>query len=226
MQSSAITSDWKSYHGWANKKIRSSVQGGMLVRWIMAIGWAFPTALTLPLISLVIEERNPAGVLVLIFPLVAVILFYRALSPVIGEARFGQVVFEMSPYPGIVGGQIGGKIKGPLFSKIIQAQPNTKFRASLCCMHFYTSRVGSDETTHNDTIWSKSIEPTVILDANESCLALSIDTPEKLRGADLNRNFNHYYWQLTVRGEMRGVDFVRQYNLPVFKTAIEDSKVA
>ena len=72
----------------------------MYVAWFLAVVWS---ALLIPGVSQTpteLEQENYYILLIAFFPLVALILWYRAIRKILERRRFGTVPFRMDPYPG------------------------------------------------------------------------------------------------------------------------------
>ena len=104
-------SDWQLRKGWETPNIRSGAKQGLYAMWGFAVLWS---ALSSPLLWVVPEEvqkGNYAGLVGALFPLIGLFLIYKAISMTREYRRFGKVLFEMDPYPGAIGGNVGGRIK-------------------------------------------------------------------------------------------------------------------
>ena len=80
----------------------------MYVAWFLAVVWS---ALLIPGVSQIpaeLEQENYYILLIAFFPLVALVLWYRAIRKTLERRRFGTVPFRMDPYPGGIGGNIVG----------------------------------------------------------------------------------------------------------------------
>lgn len=104
-------SQWQLRKGWETSAVRSEAVAGMKLIWGFAIIW---NLFTLPMLFTIVpqelEKGNYAILAVLAFVLVGALLIYLAMKPTLEYRRFGKVLFEMDPYPGSIGGHVGGGI--------------------------------------------------------------------------------------------------------------------
>ena len=86
--------------------------------------------------------------LVALFPLVGFWLLYLAAIKWLQWRRFGQPVLEMDPFPGSLGGEVGGTIELPLRYRM-----GRKIDVSLSCVHEYVSGSGKNRSRHEKVLW-------------------------------------------------------------------------
>ena len=111
VESHSPPADWRKRKGWEQANIRSNAGKTSLFFWFFCLLW---NAISTPLLFELPEEvgtGNYAALVGLLFPLAGVVLLYMAIVRSLEYRRFGQVLLHMDPYPGAIGGQVGGYLQ-------------------------------------------------------------------------------------------------------------------
>jgi hypothetical protein len=221
-QSDAPPADWRSRKGWQTPQIRSNAIAGIALFWIMALAFSAASVALLFAIPGELREGNYEVLIALIFPLSALFLLYAAIKRSLEFARFGRVIFQMEPYPGAIGGQVGGRILLPRLAAAGGPGPTlgmpgkSPWKVRLECGYSYVSGSGKNRSRHERIEWSEEGEPGIEQTPLGMSLSFRFDIPKDLPQADVAQNGNYHFWRLGVKGELPGVDLDRQYNIPVF----------
>jgi hypothetical protein len=119
----------------------------------------------------------------------------------------------MDPWPGSIGGQVGGMIAARVpFDEALA------FSLKLTCVHTYTSGSGKNSSTHHDPLWQETrwFHAQRASDGM-SALWFCFDVPDHLPVSE-EASSNYHHWQLQANADIPGIDFERTWELPVFAT--------
>ncbi len=209
----AAQSPWLANPDWQDGRIRSSARGGMVFTWCFAALWnliSLPLAFLLPSAW---EDEGPIVLLFLLFPIVGIWLFTWALSQTRQWRRFGVTELTMDPYPGSVGGDVGGEVAVNL-----RWDPATVFNVTLTCLHSRMSGSGKNRSRRETVVWQDSgiAEPTV---AGEGIrLRFRFAVPEGLPLTEEKDGGAYHLWRLSLHASIPGVDLDRNFEIPVYAT--------
>lgn len=209
--------DWESHKGWETAQIASSATRGVWFFWTFAVLW---NAISTPLIFVIPDEvknGNIAALIGLLFPLVGLFLIYKAMASTIEYRHFGKVLFEMDPYPGAIGGHVGGRIQVSRipYQKALEAN---ELWVRLECVYSYVSGTGKNRSRRETIKWAEQGEPQIDSLGQGIGLQFRFDVPSGLPHADVEQKNAYHFWRLTVKADVSGVDLNRHYNIPVFDT--------
>ncbi len=210
--------DWKTREGWGSAKIRSQGRSGVLVIWGFAILW---NAISTPLLFILpgeLENNNYPALIALLFPLVGVVLLFKAVLAALEYRRFGRVLFEMDPFPGAVGGQVGGRVQISNLAYDTAAEKSALLVVRLECVYSFMSGSGKDRSRRESIKWAEEGRPQLDKSNPGVKLSFSFDLPDHLPEADAEQSDAYHFWRLTLKAEIPGVDLNRNYNIPVIKS--------
>jgi len=143
---------------------------------------------------------------------------YKAIATTLELRRFGKVLVEMDPYPGAIGGHVGGRIRVSRLASNAVFNPSAHFSVRLECVYSYMSGSGDSRSRKENIKWAEEGQPRPESAGQGVTLAFRFDVPDGLPEADVDQTDAYHFWRLTAKAELEGVDLNRQYNLPVFKT--------
>jgi len=210
--------DWQTRKGWESVKIRSQGRSGVLVIWGFAILW---NAISTPLLFILpgeLEKNNYPALIALLFPLVGVVLLFKAVLVALEYRRFGRVLFEMDPYPGAVGGQVGGRVHISNLAYDTAADKSALLVVRLECVYSFMSGSGKDRSRRETIKWAEEGRPQLDKSNPGVKLSFTFDLPDHLPEADAEQSDAYHFWRLTLKAEIPGVDLNRNYNIPVIKS--------
>ena len=210
--------DWHLRKGWGTATIRSEAKSGLIAIWGFAILW---NAISWPLVMVLPKElakENYPALLVLLFPLAGLILLYQALRKLHEYRRFGIVRFEMDPYPGAIGGHVGGHIQVSRLDYATATASASKLLVRLECVYSYISGSGKNRSRRESIKWAEEGAPHMEASFQGVRLSFHFNVPENLPQADVEQTGAYHFWRLSVRAEIPGVDLDRQFDIPVFNT--------
>ena len=199
--------EWSSATVYSNSKASAKAMLFFAVFWnLVSLGGLFAAYSSF-------QEGNWLGLIALIFPAVGVglIVYYAKLQRSIN--RFGATPLTLDPYPGSIGGQLGGAIT---FSRPFQSEPVTR-RVIIQCLRHYRS--GDD--THERVEWQERMVPAWQHSASDRQLEFCFDVPDHLPAAEDPKAYPRKSWRLSLELEFAdGTKLERTFeNLPVFPTA-------
>ena len=201
---------WASYKAWASPVIYSRSKGSVKASWFFAV----LTILIYLTFILGAFGRHPvATVISMLFVIVPILVVMRAIHIQLGWNRFRQVPLKMNPYPGSIGGGVGGELVIPA-----DIQDGDRYELTLQCIKHWTSRSMDEVDHHQHAVWSK--EQTVMSKKHMtgSLISFLFDVPKDQPSSSKLEGL-YYEWLLSVKGDVNGVDFDRVYEIPVFVTS-------
>ena len=204
---------WREKKGWETERIRSQAKAGLIGMWVFAITW---NAVSSPLLFVFEEEwqeANYAILMGLLFPLVGLFLLAKAIAMTREFRRYGVIEFVMDPYPGAIGGHVGGSLQVNNLHEY-----DDRYRIELECVYSYESGSGEDRRRSERIRWAEGGHAKVENLGRGALLSFRFDVPEDQPEADIEQSGDYYFWRLKVRAEVPGIDLNRSYNIPVFKT--------
>lgn len=207
---------WMQKKEWAGNRIRSGAKNAMHGWWVFAAIW---TTVCIPMLFLIpdeLEKGNYAVLTILLFPLVGLFLIKQAWKVTHEWRRFGVIELEMDPFPGSIGGHVGGS----LYLKNIRGLDNP-FKVQLECVYSYVSGSGKNRSRRERIEWTEAgsakIKPTV----TGIKLNFRFDLPDDLPEADIEQRDDYFHWRLQLTADIDGSELSRSYNIPVFRTQAE-----
>lgn len=204
---------WLARREWANNRITSNQKLHVWVAWGVTIIWnliSLPAALMIPN---AVNNGNYPALIASIFPLAGMGLLYWAIKVTRDWRRYGEVFLRLDPFPGSLGGDVGGSLVIPL-----RTAENLHFYVQLSCINSYVSGTGKSRETRERMIWQDEGIAEVISVANHTTLKFLFHVPHHLPASEEHSdNYNH--WRVSVESKNPSVPFSRQYSIPVYATA-------
>ena len=125
---------------------------------------------------------------------------------------FQSVPLKLTPYPGVIGGKVSGSLPVPT-----SFSDNDQYTCELICTRHWTTRSGNETTQNQTVVWSKSVKPRVSPLQKQTQVSFSIDVPADKPQSGVPDN-DYHKWTLKVKSVLTGLNFNREYELPVFVT--------
>ncbi|MBU0621661.1 MAG: DUF3592 domain-containing protein [Gammaproteobacteria bacterium] len=204
---------WLARPEWADNRIRSTARTGMYAIWFFAVIW---NALSLPttfVMQDVWQKEGALALIILLFPLVGLGLLSWAIKLTREWRRFGVTPLSMDPFPGAIGGDVGGEIE-----LRVPYQPALACEVTLSCLYSYESGSGEDRSQQERVEWQDSgyaqVEPT----AQGMRLRFRFAVPAGLRPSE-EETGDHYFWRLSIKAKSQSGDLDRSFTIPVYATA-------
>ncbi len=203
---------WQAVPEWQTNQIRSGAKGKMWGAWLFAIVWNLISTPVAFIVPRELERENYLVLLALIFPLIGAGILIYAIKATLRWRRFGPTLLQLDPFPGDLGGIVGGSVELKL-----PYDPKTRFTAVLTCNHVYTRDTGDSRETVRDAKWQDEQVAVVEPGMRGTRVRFAFDTPaDTPQSADPDDD--GYEWTVNLRSEMAGVDFDRDWKIPVFLT--------
>ena len=144
---------WLLNNDWQTAEIRSGSKAVMWGAWIFAGLW---NAISAPLPFLaweeVVEKGNHVALVALLFPAVGLGLLVFAIRRTKEWRRFGRTPVTLDPFPGSIGGHVGGTIELPIPHSGMAA-----FRMTLTSIHSYMSGSGKNRSRRENALWQDEL---------------------------------------------------------------------
>jgi hypothetical protein len=205
---------WLLNDDWQTSSVRSGSRASMWAAWGFALFWNAISAFA-PFIAWreVVENDNYPALLALLFPLVGIGLLVWAVRRTLEWRRFGAVPVELDPFPGSIGGHVGGTI-----NLNVPFDAATRFQLTLTNIHSYVSGSGKNRSQKEKALWQDTIVAHAEPAASGTRLTFRFDVPEGLHESDTNQDSNYYLWRLNLAADLPGPDLDRDYVIPVYAT--------
>ncbi len=206
---------WLDKKSWRDNRILSGARYSHWALLAFALVW---NGITLPLFLNAGEfwgriEQEPGLLLALLFPLVGVGLIVAVVWAFMGWRKFGPAPLVLDPFPGSIGGHVGGWV-----DTRIPFSAQQRFDVKLACMRSSVSGSGKDRKRSESVHWQTDGVCHTERTGAGTQLFFRFSVPADLPAADLPRTGTYYLWRLSVACELDGPDFARSYDIPVFAT--------
>ena len=206
---------WLDHKPWTTNSIASSARRAHWVLWGFALFW---NLLTLPLFFQFNEiwekvQREPVTALAFLFALVGLALILAAVHATRKRRHFGLTPLVMDPFPGCLGGQVGGAI-----DTRIPFDPQINFKVSLSCMHSRISGSGKNRRRSESVVWHNQGVCHSAQGITGTALQFRFEVPADVPVSQPGGRGEYHLWRLRVNTSLPGMDFDRSYEIPVFDT--------
>jgi len=206
---------WLLNDAWQSAEIRSDSRLSMWVAWGFAAFW---NLISLPLPFLIVDEivdkGNTMAAVGLLFPLIGIGLLVWAIARSREWRRFGSVPVTLDPFPGAIGGHVGGTL-----DLALPFDSAACFNVTLTSLHRYVSGSGKNRRQRETALWQESQSVGMRPGPRGTRLIFRFDVPAGLKeSAAVPDNRSSHAWRLHVEADLEGVDFDRNYELPVYPT--------
>ncbi len=206
------TNPWLARPEWADNRIRSGARSGMYFIWFFAIIWnaiSAPAAFAIPEVW---RKEGALALAILLFPIVGMGLLFWAIKKTREWRRFGVTPLTLDPFPGAIGGDVGGEIE-----LNVPYVPNLNCEVTLSCLYSYVSGSGKNRSRHERVEWQDSGYAQVNRTARGMKLRFRFAVPEGLRPSE-EESGDYYFWRLSIKAELPGADLDRSFTIPVYAT--------
>lgn len=215
-------SPWLLNDAWQTASIRSSSKTAMWGAWAFAAFWnLISAAVPFLLYEEVVEKENYVALIGLLFPLVGFGLLVWAVRRTLEWRRFGAAPVTLDPFPGSIGGHVGGTI-----DLNIPFDSATRFQLTLNNLHSYVSDSGESRSREEEAKWQDATVAHAEQGVRGTRLAFRFDVPEGLDASDADQGDSYHVWRLNLRAELPGADLDRDYDIPVYATAAKSRQLS
>jgi hypothetical protein len=212
------SSPWQSRAYWASPTMNSNVKTGAKMMMGFAVVWSVISLAPLFMGIQGAKEGEWIALIALLFPLVGIGLLYAAFKMRRSFNRTGYMPLTLDPYPGSIGGQLGGTIR------LVSVNPEQikSSEVTVGCVGTYRS----GKNTRTSSIWQKSMVPLIRATADGAEISFCFDLHGDLPESEPSNSIPYKSWKASLSLELEdNLTINREYvDLPVFKTA-EKSKL-
>lgn len=208
-------SPWLLNDDWQSESIRSNSKASMLGIWAFAAFWNLISA-PLPFIIYdeVVNKKNTIALVGLLFTAVGIWLITWAIQRTLEWRRFGATPVILDPFPGSIGGHVGGTIEVGLPFNAAH-----DFEISLTNIHNYVSGSGKNRSRKESAKWQDAIVAHAEPGGTGTKLTFRFDVPDGLDESDADQDGSYHIWRLALSARLDGADLDRSYDIPVYATA-------
>lgn len=214
---------WLANDAWQTNAVRSSSKLTMYGAWGFALFWnAVSAPLPFVIHGEVLEKQNYIALVGLLFPTVGAFLLVWAFRRTREWQRFGAAPVSLDPFPGSIGGHVGGTIDIRL-----PYDTASRFKLTLTNIKSYVSGSGKNRSRRESAKWQDSQLAFAEPGGSGTRLTFRFDVPSGLRESVADPGGGTYYlWRLNVSAALDGADFDRDYEIPVYATAQRSAELA
>jgi hypothetical protein len=207
---------WLWREDWAQGRIKGNTRSGMIAAWVFAALWNLVSA---PMLVFVPQQaaKKPIAYLGLLFPIIGVGLLVRAIRLTLAYIEFGKTYFEMSPVPGVIGGDLKGMIQARF-----PHSPEHGVQLRLSCVNRVTTGSGDNQNTSERILWrgEQSLSPAQLYPGPAgTSIPVNIRIPWDARPTETLVPRDSIVWMLDALADVPGVDYHDVFEVPVFRTA-------
>ncbi len=209
---------WLLNDDWQTESIRSDSKSAMWGAWLFAALWSLISGfLPFVIYEEVVDKQNYLALVGLLFPLVGIGLIVWAVRRTLEWRRFGPTPVALDPFPGSIGGHVGGTIETRL-----PYDASQKFFVTLTSAHSFMSGSGKNRSRRENTLWQHEVLAHTESGALGTRIVFRIDVPDGLRESDAAPEKQSYnLWRLNLRASLPGTDLDRNFEIPVYATGKE-----
>ncbi len=205
---------WLLNDDWQTSTIRSGSKASMWGAWAFAIFWnAISSAAPFLAYREIVEKGNFVALIALLFPLVGIGLLTWAIRRTLEWRRFGPAPVVLDPFPGAIGGHVGGTIDVNL-----PFDPKARFQLTLTNLHSYESGSGKNRSRKEKAKWQDAIVAHAEPSGRGTRLTFRFDVPDGLHESDADPDDSYYAWRLNLEADLPGTNLDRDYDIPVYAT--------
>lgn len=208
---------WLLNDDWHTATVRSSSKTSMYGVWAFAAFWNLVSApLPFLLYDEVVNKQNYIALVGLLFTAVGIWLLTWAIRQTLEWKRFGATPVTLDPFPGSIGGHVGGTIEiGVPFNAA------NEFEVTLTNLHHYVSGSGKNRDRKEKAKWQDTLIAHAEPGGRGTKLTFRFDVPTDLEASDTDEDDRYHRWRLNLSAELEGTDLDRSYDIPVYATAMQ-----
>ncbi len=208
----AASRPWLGHSDWSSPTVRSDAKRTFYVAWGMALVW---NLISSPVLFAIPEEWNKGNHAILVaalFPLVGLGLLAWAVRVTRRWRAVGPTPLTLDPYPGSIGGQVGGVI-----DTNIPFRQGHRFAVVLSCVYSYMTGSGKDRKRSERVEWSAEGYAQAEPAGRGSRLSFRFDVPDGLPASEPAAE-RYHLWRLNLSSTGTPHEIDRNFELPVFAT--------
>ena len=210
---------WLNDKDWQNGQIHSGARSAFYLALFFTLFW---NAISFPIAFFAIKDTyhdwnidhlDPV-LFVLLFPLVGLILIFQAYKTYRQWSAFGYLSMTLDPYPGSIGGDVGGFVELP-----VAWRSGYDFKITINCIHHTISRSGKNSSHNQKVVWKTHAAVEYEPSAKGIRLKFKAPVDDDLIGSTAAEGNNYYRWVVRLQGHYKQSDIHldREFDIPVFK---------
>jgi HEAT repeats len=208
---------WLWRTDWAEGRANGGDPRANITAWVFTGFWNLVSIfVSFNVLPKAMTNGDPKSLLVLVFPLVGVFITALALRGTLRIWRYGRTSFQCATVPFFPGGHLQGAIHLKLPSSIPHG-----IDLRLSCKRRIVTGSGKSQTVNEIVLWQdeKNIPAeSVTRGFTEAEIPVDFAIPPDAYETNGDNPNDRVYWQLHARADVPGVDFIDNYELPVFRT--------
>lgn len=213
---------WLLDDAWQSSEIHSSSKASMYGVWVFAALWNLISApLPFLLYDEVVNKENYIALVGLLFTAVGIGFLVWAIRRTMEWRRFGATPVVLDPFPGSIGGHVGGTI-----DLGVPFDVSNEFTLTLTNIHSYESGSGKNRSRKEKAAWQDSIVAHAESSVRGTRLTFRFDVPAGLNESDTERDDDYYLWRLHLSSELDGTNLDRSFDIPVYATATQSRRLS
>ena len=207
---------WLIRKEWRSDTMGAGSKKSLYLLWIFSVIWTLLSFRILFEIEDEIYKGNYAVLIAALFPIIGLYLINKAWQKTRLWKRYGDVELEMDPFPGVIGGDVGGKL---LVNNIEDS--HLEYRVQLECVFHFSKNIKPRERREKIR-WSESTKPSKLVISSGARLKFNIAIPIDLPESNVRRIGKKYHtWRLRVFNSFESRDdscnnLIGEYDIPVF----------
>ena len=204
---------WLGHKDWARATILSDAKAKQYVVWGVTLTWNLISSPLLFAIPKELDKGNNAIFIAAVFPLIGAALLLWAIKTTRRWLSIGATPLTLDPYPGSIGGQVGGSIQTNIHYSAAH-----EFPISLSCLYSYVSGSGKNRSRKESLKWQTRGFARAEPAGRGSRLQFCFDLPAGLPESE-SKDERYHFWRLNLKSEGLSLNIDRNFELPVFSTA-------
>lgn len=191
---------------------RSRARRNSYAMWAFAVLWnliAWPVALMIPA---ELDAGNRVAWLAALFPLIGLGLAVAAAGITREWRRYGVTELTLDPYPGAIGGDVGGTVR-----LSAGAPAGADYQFTLECLLCYVSGSGRHRQRRYELVWQARGPATVEETPSGLELTFCFHVPQDLPASE-RKSRRYHLWRLVLEGGDPDTPLHRTFDLGVFPT--------
>ena len=212
----SIQQPWLARPDWRAGQIRDQAKPQLIIAWLLVLPVTIVAVIILFVIPGELQQGNQKILLALVFPLAALILWFRAIRTTMLWKKHGASVFEMTSIPGVIGGRLTGQIHLK-----VKVRPEHGYNLRLGCANWIITRRGKKRTVRSEVLWEDERtvhEDLAASDPGASTIPVSLRIPAQCLPTDATKPASTINWTLTIQSLDPAVPYSAEFVVPVFKT--------
>jgi hypothetical protein len=217
------SSPWLWRRDWAERKAESDRKKTETTAWVVCV---FCNLVMIPvvvnLMPQLVRRNDPRVFLILGFCSIGVILFGVALRATLRHRRFGNTYFEFDSLPFSPGGRLSGKIHLKL-----DADAAHGIDLRLSCVRKMVTGSGDNRSTVQTVLWQTEqnvSSGSIGMSPFDRTIPVDFVIPSDAYVTDHDNSSDQVLWLLHAQGDIPGIDYSDDFELPVFKTSFSSEQ--